>query len=259
MMNGRKNQMVNLITYFPNYLTTESLFSQMAALGAPWSAEIGQDMDDAYFTMYSGLKPASMFVAIHSINGVANALSIARIIFSMYKISWERLWNAYSTEYNPIDNYNMKEDITRNKTSDRSIDRSTSGKNVSSSTDSTNYGQTIETTASSESYTFAFNDTTRTPTGMVDETGSESHSGTDTTSTDSTSTNTGAETSTDNIGEDETISRTRNGNVGQNSYQDLMRQEFELWRWNFFTQVFEDVDKFLTLSIYDACKHNSVN
>lgn len=246
--------MVNLITYFPNYLTTESLFSQMSVLGAPWSAEIGQDMDDAYFTMYSGLKPASMFVAMHSLNGVANALTIARIVLSMYKIPWERLWNAYQTEYSPIDNYNIKENITRNKTSDRTIDRTTSDKNVSSGEDSTNYGQQIETTASSDTYTFAFNDTTRTPTGAVDETGSETHSGTDTTNTSSTSTTTGSEDTSDKLGEDETINRTRVGNVGQNSYQELMRQEFELWKWNFFTRVFEDVDRFLTLSVYDACR-----
>lgn len=248
----------NLITYFPNYLTTESLFSQMSVLGAPWSAEIGQDMDDAYFTMYSGLKPASKFVVLHTINGVANALTIARIVLSIYKTSWQRLWDAYSTQYNPIDNYNIKEDISRNKTSDRTIDRSTSDKNISSGTDSTDYGQTIETTATSDNYTFAFNDTTRTPTGAVDETGSEEHSGTDTNTSDSTSTNTGTEATTDNLGEDETISRTRTGNVGQNSYQELLRQEFELWRWNFFTQVFEDTDKFLTLSVYNLCP-SSVN
>lgn len=245
--------MSSLISYFPNYLANDSLFTQMAVLGAPWDSDIGQDMDDAYFTMYSGLKPASQFVKLHSTNSVANALTIARVVLSMYKEPWQRLWDAYKKEYDPIQNYNLDDTTTRHLTNDRTVGVTTEDKTVDSSTDTINYGENIDKSGTLDMYNFGFNSTERVPTNTQDETGNESHSGSDTTTSSGTSTSNGISDTTDNDVEDETITRNRAGNVGQNSYQELLRQEFELWRWNFYYRVFEDVDRFLVLSVYDPC------
>lgn len=245
----------NLRTYFPNYLSEDSLFTKMVILGAPWTSEIGQDMDDAYFTMYSGIKNPSEFVTLHLNPGteVANSLTIARIIYGIFGENWIKLWEAFNTKYTPIDNYNIKEVTTRTGTEDRSIGKNVETTDKVDETVTTTYGQRVDSTSNAKSYTFGFNSQEAVPTGEQDEVGTEENSGQDSTTTNTSSTTNSNENTTDNVNETEDTERTRQGNVGQTSYQELLRQEFELWRWNFFTRVFEDVDKFLVLSVYSSC------
>lgn len=252
------NSATNLRAYFPNYLSDDALFTKMATLGAPWTSEIGQDMDDAYFTMYSGIKNPSEFVTLHLNPGteIANSLTIARIIYGIYGDNWTKLWEAFKTQYTPIDNYNVKEVVTRTGTEDRSIGKNIDTTGAADETVTTDYGQTVNSTANAKSYTFGFNSQEAVPTGEQDEVGTEENGGQDTTTTKTSSNTKSNENTTDNVNETEDIQRTRQGNVGQNSYQELLRQEFELWRWNFFTQVFEDVDKFLVLSVYSSCTNH---
>lgn len=245
--------MMTLLEWFPNYLTTDSLFTKMATLGAPWGSEIGQDMDDAYFTFYSGQKSASKFVELHTFNGEVNSLTIARILWGIYGQNWERLWNAFKTQYTPIDNYNIKEVINRTMNNDRDINKTINTEDSSDSTDTTEYGEQIDTTGDSISYVNGFNSSDAVPSGKVEETGQEKHSGTDTVTGHQTSTGKSTDVTTDNQDEKEDITRTSQGNVGQNSYQELLKEEFELWGWNFFVHVFEDVDSVLALSIHDPC------
>lgn len=305
------NNLTHLREYFPNYLSDDSIFTKMATLGAPWTSEIGQDMDDAYFTMYSGIKNPSEFVTLHLNPGseVANSLTIARILYGIYGDNWTKLWEAFKTKYIPIDNYNVQETVSTTRTSDRTVNRtndltstvdgtetqtseqdgtqgitgntSSNTTTDSNGTSSLEHGEKIEREAEADDYTYGFNSADKVPTGVRIETGIDTHSGTDTTTTSdhSTSETTGTsktdttdhatgtiDTVTKDVRTDKTvddtldttegkedIQRTRQGNIGQNSYQDLLRQEFELWRWNFFTQVFEDVDKFLVLSVYSSC------
>lgn len=251
------SSLVHLRNYFPNYLSSDSLFTKMSQLGAPWSQEVGQDMDDAYFTMYSGIKNPSEFVTLHlnPDTEIANSLTIARIIYGIYGENWTKLWEAFKTQYVPIDNYNLKETTVRNQTNDRTINKNVTNSGSQDDTTTTTYGENINSTANAQDYTYGFNSLEKVPTGERDETGTEAHSGTDSVADKQVSESTTADNTIDNDEENENIERTRQGNVGQNSYQELLRQEFELWRWNFFTQVFEDVDKFLVLSVYDPCTH----
>lgn len=302
---------IHLREYFPNYLSTDSLFTKMSQLGAPWSQEVGQDMDDAYFTMYSGIKNPSEFVLLHlnPDSDIANSLTLARILYGMYGDNWTKLWEAFKIKYTPIDNYSIQETVNTTRKSDRIINRtndftstldgtenqtseqdgtqnisgSTSGTSTTDSnvTSALEHGEQIQRDSETDSYTYGFNSSEKVPTDVQIESGTDTHSGTDTTTTtdhsvtetsgtsktdttDHTSSTVDTskkdvradktiEDTTDNTDGTEDIQRTRQGNVGQNSYQELLRQEFELWRWNFFTQVFEDVDKFLVLSVYSSC------
>lgn len=239
--------------WFPNYLSTDSIFSKMQTLGAPWTYEVGQDMDDAYFTFYSGIKTASSFVSDHTIDGEVNSLTIARILWGIYGPNWTRLWNAYQTQYIPIDNYNVKETVDRNLTNNRNIDKTVNVDGTTSGTDKTDYGEQIETTNEAKSFTQGFNSSTPVPTSTVNETGQEQHSGSDTVTRDGTSTSKTVDATMDDQTENENTVRVRQGNVGQNSYQELLRQEFELWKWNFFKRIFSDTDEVLALSVYDPC------
>lgn len=73
-----------------------------------------------------------------------------------------------------------------------------------------------------------------------DTTGTLTHSGTD------TETGTSAQERTTT--QDHTL--TRHGNIGVTTSQQMITQERELWFWQFFDQVFTDLDKVLTSPIY---------
>lgn len=257
------NDNIHLRSYFPNYLSTDSLFTKMSQLGAPWSQEVGQDMDDAYFTMYSGVKNPSEFVTLHlnPDETTANSLTIARILYGIYGQNWTKLWEAFKTKYVPINNYDIQETATRSGTEDRTIAKDTDRTDTSDETSTITYGQKIDSTANAKTYTYGFDSSSSVPTGEQDETGAEQNSGNDTTTSTASSSGKVNENTTDNVTEQEDTTRTLQGNIGQNSYQDLLRQEFDLWKWNFYFQVFEDVDKFLVLSVYSHCPYhsNSVN
>lgn len=267
MIQSRRSMTV--IDYFPNYLTTDSIFQKMVSLGAPWSQSIGKEMDDAYFSMYSGIKAPTQFLYLHSTEFVANSQDIASLLWSLYQEPWNHLWEALHMEYNPLNNYNLKEEVKRNQTDDRTINRTGSydstlnGTNdvtgESDSTTSVQHGHIINTTGEIDNYTYGFNSPEKVPVAVQTETNEQTNSGTDTTTdhstsssnttTKSTTNDTSSDDTIDNLNTDETINRIRSGIVGQNTYQELLRQEFELWKWNFYQAVFRDVDKYLTLDI----------
>ena len=44
------------------------------------------------------------------------------------------------------------------------------------------------------------------------------------------------------------------GNIGVTTTQKLLQEERELWIWNFFDQVFNDLDRELALMFHDSCR-----
>lgn len=239
-----------LVNYFPDYENTNGIFQIMVEYGAPWDSGIAQDMDIAYFTMYSGIKTPSQFVIINSTDGEAKSNLIAKLLWNLFGKNWKHLWDAYNTEYTPIDNYSIKEVTQRNETDKRDIKRTTSNSQNTDTTDTMTYGQQIVTDDTISQYNYGFNSTEQVPTHVQKDDNAETHSGTDKDVIDTDITSAGTDDTVDNDTINEQIQRTRSGNIGQTSYQDLLRQEFELWRWNFYTQVFNDVDRFLTLSVF---------
>lgn len=306
-----------LLDLFPAYLTDNALFTKMSALGAPWDSSIGQDMDDAYFTMYSGLKNASKFVTMHlnPDSDTANSLSIARILWGVYGQSWGHIWDAAAVKYNPVQNYDMTESRTGTRKDERdiSVTETGTGKDTTSgtdthaatgettltstgdttdsltsnATDSLAHGLAVTTDSTTAGYTYGFNSTAKVPSVEEDVDSTVTNSGTDTTTKEgtdnrtvhSTQTDDGTskddltitkqeeinrtETSTtdtmDNLTVTDTSTLTRAGNVGVTTTQQMLQSEFELWKWNFFTQVFEDTDKYLALSVYTRPCHSPVN
>lgn len=266
--------MPNILTTFPNFMNSDSLFQKMVEYGAPWTQEVAESMDMAYFTMYSPLKTPSLFVRLNSTDGIGNSKVISKVLYDMFGKNWEHLWNAYISEYSPLDNYNVTESTSRNETDQRTIGKGgtfiregegsineTSEDNGSVKVD---YGQIITTQGETDDYVYGFNSSEKAPTASQARNGTETHSGADTTTTKdngtvgTTSKESRTDTSTEHTEDsdviEENIERTRKGNVGQNSYQELLRQDFELWKWNFFWSVFEDCDSYLCLSIFDQCQ-----
>lgn len=239
------NKMSNLRSYFPNYLTG-AIFKEMVAIGAPWTEEVALDMDDVYFSMYSGVKTATEFLTLHSTDGVADSTKVAKLLWAMNGGNWKRLWESYILEYSPITNYKLDETVVRTQTNDTTVDKTVNS--TYGGTSSVQHGMSVSVESSNNEFTFGFDSTEGSPSSKSDGTSTTTNSGTDTTTDSSNNDTTDKTVGSDK--EDENITRTKEGNIGQNSYQELLRQEFELWKWNFYTRVFEDCDKYLTLSIF---------
>lgn len=79
-----------------------------------------------------------------------------------------------------------------------------------------------------------------------DTTDALTHNTTDTETRDLKSGQTGSEKVTGTV----THETHRHGNIGVTTNQQMLEEERNLWRWYFYTYIFEDVDKFLTISIY---------
>lgn len=97
-------------------------------------------------------------------------------------------------------------------------------------------------------------DTTGTDTHTRSLTHSATNSDTETKNLASTVDTT--DTRTDNLtktSSEESESRralAKSGNIGFNTPQEMIAADLELWQWNFFKSVFDDIDSLLTLSIY---------
>lgn len=50
--------------------------------------------------------------------------------------------------------------------------------------------------------------------------------------------------------DDETRELTRSGNIGVTTSQQMLQSDIELWKWNFFYEVFHDIDTVFTISTY---------
>ena len=89
-------------------------------------------------------------------------------------------------------------------------------------------------------------------TGTVDTTETQTKNLTDTESgeIDSTDTETRNLAGTNNGSEDTQRELNRSGNIGVTTTQQMMQSEIELWQWNFFKTVFDDIDKVCCLDIY---------
>lgn len=83
---------------------------------------------------------------------------------------------------------------------------------------------------------------------------------------DRTVTNSGSDTQTKNLQDKNDVTETidhdasetetthRYGNIGVTTTQRLLQEERELWLWNYFEQIFSDLDRELALSFHDPCR-----
>ena len=83
---------------------------------------------------------------------------------------------------------------------------------------------------------------------VIDNTGTQKNISTDTDTVDKTKTS--AITVSTHSGNDRTRESTHSGNIGNLTTQQLMKQEIELWKWNFIQNVLADLCEFTTLPIY---------
>ncbi len=234
----------------------------------PWQGEYGDllyaDLDTAYFGNHSGGKFCSplvkQFLDDEEAVTEAGRRTIARILSMKYRRNWKRLWDAFVSEYNPIHNYDMVEEKNAETTDEGK--KVTDGTLHKSGTDSTAYGKT-ETGSNSNSstemdYLYGLNTDTENP--RPSDKITTSSSGTNSTQEGGADTETLNLTDKNDVEENSKASGTehyrltRSGNIGVTTTQQMLESEIELWRWNFFDQIFSDLDKELALSVFDSCR-----
>jgi len=144
---------------------------------------------------------------------------ITNIVLAKYYKRWQRMYDVYKVEYNPIENYNMYETVTPDL------------KNESTSKTKTDYSNT------ESNDTYGFNSSNPVPANKT------------TIRTQGDLENNKVETETTQTGTTETE---RTGNIGVTTSQQMLESELQLWEWNFINDViYHDIDSVIADDIYD--------
>lgn len=253
---------------FSGWESGTGLFSVLAAQTTlPWANAENVDnsvLDIAYFGNHSGGKFCAPLVKLlindEGVIPAAARVTIAKILISKYLNNWNHLWETNVAVYSPIHNYDMYEERDLATTDDNV--ETTDGELSRTGTEGLTHGMVESTqhgrTEDNVNYKYGLNTTVyqqnRSDENVSTEGGTTvtTDSGTDTTtrnlvdSTDQTVTE-------DNEGTEHEETH-RYGNIGVTTTQKLLQEERNLWLWNFFDEVFNDLDKELALAFHDPCR-----
>lgn len=196
----------------------------------PWTtsgalSETVLDLD--YHGLRSGNKRISVLVNnLLSDDGTisdANAQKIGDLIYYKYITSWQKIWDAITAQYNPVENYS----------------RNTSTQTTHNGTRTPNLTDT------------------ETRTGRNDETENERYGfgGTDATPTDKSTTtyagtNTKQQTGTESESATDIVAELVHGNIGVTTNQQMITEEIKLRAETYINIINADVDKILTSMVY---------
>ena len=244
------------------------LFSFLAAQGTmPWANAENIDnsvLDIAYFGNHSGGKFCAPLVKLlindEGVIPAAARVTIAKIIISKYLTNWNHLWETNVAVYSPIHNYDMYEERDLATTDDNV--ETTDGELSRTGTEGLTHGMVESTqhgrTEDNVNYKYGLNTTVyqqnRSDENVSTEGGTTTttDSGTDTTTRNLVD-STDQKVTEDNEGTEHEETH-RYGNIGVTTTQKLLQEERNLWLWNFFDEVFNDLDKELALAFHDPCR-----
>lgn len=269
--------LVTLNEAFSDYETKGGVFSNISNL--PWrSIMVGPQMDTLYFDTHSGERFSSRIITRRvgddgSLSS-ADRKKIAALVDARFRTQWSRLWATMNPDYDPLNNYKMQETAEGEESSTRTPDLTkgdtgtvqTTGQDTRTPNLTRNGTGTVKDEGSgtnkNQNGIWGFNSSESVPSDMSDgrvtnnntttRDLTDTETGTDT--TDHTNTDTYnrsyTETGTDTTSGKSSRKLTRTGNIGTNTFQNLLQQERNIWMYDFFEQIFKDVDSVLTISIY---------
>ena len=252
---------------FENWKLGQGIFDKIMSLAQmPWSDDENVTaliLDIEYFGNRSGAKFCSPLVKYYiDENGVVPTLSremLAKVIIAKYLTPWTRLWLTNEVAYSPINNYDMTETRTLKK-NDTEGELAIENQHHTG-TDTLQHGKTETTTHgrtdTETDYRYGMNSGAEPP---PSDKFVNSESGTTAVA------DTGSDVDTKNLQDTSLVNRSRAGageeeetthrigNIGVTTNQKLISEERNLWVWNFFDQVFKDIDRELALAIFDPCR-----
>lgn len=174
--------------------------------------------------------------------------TLAKIIYFKYGRNWNKLYDTMIVEYNPLDTYSVKKSETGSDINKEERDL-TAGSTVSNERSySDNSSNSSVSNADNNVYGFNSNLPSPSDNAVNNDTSSGIDEGTSTHSSESSSTDKGivTRTRTPNL-----ITETK-GNIFT-SQQKLIESEREVWKFNFYNTIFENVDEILTSPVYANC------
>lgn len=223
---------------------SDGLFVKMIGKGDTLSfisEDTAKELDIAYIYSHSGDKTVSPMVGkLKDRDDMVDAL--ASYLYLKYASNWKRINDAYTAEYDPLENYSMEE-----KEAVKGSDERSSSNERSSSSESKQSSK-IVTDTSSDAGQYGFNSFASVPTDTA--TGQSIVSGdADANKVNVSDSSTSKDSDSGSRSEDRTL--TRHGNIGVTTNQQMLQSELDLRKYDFIESIFKDCDRVLTLSIYD--------
>lgn len=253
---------------FDGWETGDGIFNYLSQLTAmPWAGNANITsavLDLEYFGNRSGGKFCSPLVKLlldeYGLLSSAARLSIAMVIVAKYLTNWQRLWATSIVEYNPIHNYDMTETKETTTTEDKSMAGSGTTGYTGTVTDSFGGTETITHGMGNRDTTYRYGMNNTTPLDKASDDVVSQQNGTTGTTKGGSDTHTRQLTDTtqgtvteDNEGTEQ-YELHRSGNIGVTTSQQMLQSERELWTWNYFDQIFKDLDNELGLMYQDSCR-----
>lgn len=213
----------------------------------PWftfTPEQKQHLERNYFLRSGNKRVSKSFEIIAA--GYRSALLV-----QMFVDKWTRLWDDFKLQYQTLSPYNITE--TGNNSSNKDIaDVTTYGKTVTNNGTDTGTITTVTSGNSSDNQNiFGFNSTTAV--GANSSTNNDSSNSTETRDLKDSNTQvaSGEDVTESNTLEESEHTVTRTGNIGNTSFQELIKQDFDLWAMPYFEKVFADIDDYIMLKVYN--------
>ena len=164
-------------------------------------------------------------------------LQIAPLLLNRFSEIWKKKYIAITADYSPTSDYKENEKVEYTSHGVDTPQTTTTSKTSTDTTQSTSVTQNANT--------YAFDSVSETPTAL--NTGDQSVNSKGEADKNYTETTQGG-TNTSDINSTNTI--TRDGKHGSTDYSVLIENELKLREYDFYQEMFKDIDSILTLSIY---------
>lgn len=217
---------------------------------------------------------------------------IAKILFRRFGVSWSKLYDTMKLQYNPIENYSMVEtenvenesaienSITGTDSVNHTIEESemnsrekeSSNTSEENDTNSKSIEQSGSGSGNSKNGVYAFNSTTSQPTTTGESENSNSTNGAESgsgkieieASQDESETverrltgkndsvNTKNINNNSNTSQNQKRELKRSGNIGVTTSQQMIQSERELWLYDYFKIIYQQMNSVLTIPYYEC-------
>lgn len=233
---------------YPNSsISGEGLISKLSIIeGIPWAdidSSVVANLERAY-NVRSGFKTVlDTFLLIPE-------LQRAELIFALFGEKWKKYWDLCKVQYDPLEAYVViqtgSRNIKRNIDEENKYGKTQNDISIDTGTVKDD-GTTID---NSQNNVYGFNSQSPVPSDAQNGNTTDTNTQTRNLSSNRTRTDGGTDTFSKDESEDENNNLSKRGNIGYNSPQKLLREDFELWVKPYFDKVFADIDSYIMLQVY---------